>query len=76
MPSLTYTVGAQTAANVFAPAVAKVVPSNYPSVLTQSFTETLGASASTMQSLTLTVKNGTGSVVSGARSVDQAGCFR
>ncbi len=67
VPSLTYTVGAQTATNVFAPAVAKVVPSNYPSVLTQSFTDTLGASASTMQSLTLTVKTAAGATVSGAR---------
>jgi len=72
VPNLTYTVSANTAAGNFAPVVSKVVPDNYPTVLTSAVTVVMSSSAYTLKTLTITVKNSGGTAVSGAR-VDVTG---
>jgi hypothetical protein len=79
VPGLPYTVGAVRVVNAtgvrtaFAPAVSATVPSNYPTVLTQSFSTSLVATATT-RTITVQVRKGStgGPRVCGSR-VDLSG---
>jgi type II secretory pathway pseudopilin PulG len=72
VPSLSYGVSAYSSTGRWAPTATRVVPDDYPTVLTSSFTLALGATAPATRTLTVkTVKPG-GSALPGAR-VDVTG---
>jgi prepilin-type N-terminal cleavage/methylation domain-containing protein len=72
VPKLTYSVSAYTATGRWAPTVAKVVPDDYPTVLTSSFALGLAAAAPATSVLTVKVQNANGTPAAGAR-VDVSG---
>jgi prepilin-type N-terminal cleavage/methylation domain-containing protein len=72
VPSVRYTVSAQTAAGNFAAPVAQTVPPAYPTSLTSTFALTMPATALATVNTTVTVQNAAGTAMRGAR-VDVTG---